>query len=457
MEEQLEFLRAKANELDLPLPDTRVVHSDRRGGVADQIEAAARDFAHAHHAVVFITHEGLRIGDLAQFAGWHARIDEIPDTIVSGSFKAGAGHRHLAPTYRLVSVGDGKWWHVEPKNGGLQTKEVLNDTAATPLAHFHKAVRSQSGVFVDIGDWLDVKGQGRDVRWWSLWTPLALETAASVKIACAGFDHSLCYHVMKSWFSDRATFENQIVGGDMPRAQPEVCIHYFTEGHTGTTEFWDTSDGRGCLNKIARYLEKIGGVGYWSGNENVQKYMEHWFPGTPVKPKLAGTNSLIEHTSCAMIYSNKPQKGDDAILEIFDLSKNDIKQAREIEDVVQFVMRGAIRKPEFAGNYTIYVYDRAQAEALANRLRDGGLSENVAINPVLEAGILEYERPKTGRSQKAEKLDLRSHKERKAESLKKGADRSKRYRQKKSDAAKAAGTWRGPGRPAKTSLGVAQT
>jgi hypothetical protein len=338
MKEQSEFLKARAAELKIPLPDIRLVHNDCPGNVPNQMKAAARDFADAHHAVVFITHEGLRIGDLTQFADWHARIDEIPDTIVSGSFKAGAAHHHLAPIYNLVPVDDGNWWHVEPNAGGLQTNEVLNDTAVKALAHFHKAVRSQSGVFVDIGDWRDVKGQGRDVQWWSLWTPLALEKAESVKIACAGFEHSLCYHVMKSWFSDRVTFEDQIVGGNAPRAQPGVRIHYFTEGHTGTTEFWDTSDGRGCLNKIARYLEKIGGVGYWSGNEYVQKYMEHWFPGTPVKPKLAGTNSLIEHTSCAMIYSNKPQKGDEAIPEIFGLSKADIKEAREIEDVVQFVI-----------------------------------------------------------------------------------------------------------------------
>jgi hypothetical protein len=449
IEEQVKFLTDKAAELDISLPEIVSVHAGRRASVPRQMDDAAQDFADTHHAIVFVTHEGLRTGDLTKFTGWHAKIDEIPDTIVSGSFKAGAAHRQFAPIYDLVPIGDGNWWRVEPITEALRHNEFLNDTAAKPLAPFHKAVRSRAGVFVDIGDWLDAKGRGREVRWWSLWTPLVLEKFASVEIACAGFQSSLCHHVVKNWFSDRVTFEDRLIGGNMPRAQCEVRIHFFTEGHTGTTAFRHTSEGRWCLNQVARYLAQVGGVGFWSGNEVVQKYLEHWFPGQRTTPKLAGTNSLIEHTSCAFIYSSKAQSGDSAILEIFGLTKEDIWQAREIEDAMQFVMRGIIRRPEFNGTYDIYVYDRAQAEALAIRLRSAGISQNVVINPTLEAGILDYVRPDSRRSEETEKIDFRSHQERETECRAKNAERRRRSRHKDREEGIAAGTYRPRGRPSK--------
>jgi hypothetical protein len=404
-----------------------------------------------------VTHEGLWTGDLSKFADWHARIDEIPDTVTSNQFQAGAAYQHLEPSYDLDPVGDGRWWHVKTKASAPSLNEVLNDTAAKPLASFHKAARSSSGVFVDVSDWRDTRGKKRNIRWWSLWTPLALENFSSVEIACAGYENSVCRHVMKNWFSDRVTFEDRIIGGDVPRASCAVRIQFFTEGHTGSTAFWDTSEGRWCLNQVARYLAGIGGVGYWSGNDVVQKYLEHWFPGRMTAPKLAGTNSLIEHPSCAFIYSNKAQNADSSIMEIFGLTKEDIWQAREVEDAMQFVMRGAIRRPEFDGIYDIYVYDRAQAEALAVRLRNAGISGDVTTIPVQEAGILDHIRPDSRGSGETEKIDFRSHAQRETERRAKDAERKRRSRHKNREEKVAAGTYQPRGRPSKQEDGKGRT
>jgi hypothetical protein len=253
---------------------------------------------------------------------------------------------------------------VVPRGSVLHLTELLNDAAARPLASFHKQVSSSVGVFVNVGNWADVKGKSRKVSWWSLWTPLALKDFASVEITGASFENSICFHATNHWFSDRVTFNDRIIGADAPRASPQVRIHYFTHGHNSSTAFWSETRGRWCLNQICRYLEKIEGVGYWSGNEMVRAYMEHWFDGEMVLPKLAGTNNLIHHTSCALIYSNKAQDADDALLEIFDLDKDAVKRAREIEDVIQFTMRGALRRPDFDGCYTVFIYDLDQARAL---------------------------------------------------------------------------------------------
>ena len=41
-------------------------------------------------------------------------------------------------------------------------------------------------------------------------------------------------------------------------------IHYFTHGHRASTAFWNTDQGRACLNKVGRYLAGVG-LGYWTG------------------------------------------------------------------------------------------------------------------------------------------------------------------------------------------------
>jgi hypothetical protein len=119
---------------------------------------------------------------------------------------------------------------------------------------------------------------------------------ASVHIACAGFEASICLHVLKTWFADEITLQERLVGSTTLRANPRVVIRYFTQSHAGSTSFWEKSEGRYCLNQICRYFDKHGPVGFWSGNQVVRDYMEHWVKGQMETPKLAGTNSLIEHT-----------------------------------------------------------------------------------------------------------------------------------------------------------------
>jgi hypothetical protein len=108
-----------------------------------------------------------------------------------------------------------------------------------------------------------------------------------------------------------------------------------------------------------------------------------------VLPKLAGTNTLIDQTSCALVYSNKAQDADAAILDVFDLTRAEIEQARELEDLFQFVMRGAIRRPDFGGEYNVYLYDRTQALALEQYLRKHRITDDVTLVGIHEAGILD--------------------------------------------------------------------
>jgi hypothetical protein len=448
IQEQTRFLSAKAAELGVELPAIRVAHGGNRslGDVRRQISDCAAELNKVKHAILYVTHEGLKLADLKPFTGWHGCIDEIPDGPKSNSFSASATFRQFADAFDLEPVGDGEWSRVLRKPGAPSPQEIRRDSTIKSLAEFYKAVNGSQDVFVNIGRWEDAR-DGRKIRWWSLWTPLVLKHFASVTIAGANFDSSLCNLVLKRWFADRVAIEKKPVSTTIARAHPTIRLWYFAEKHTGTTQFWDEPEGLLCLNRICRYMMAIGGVGYWSGNEVVRKYLMHWLPGEMVSPKQAGTNSLIQHTSCAMLYSNKAQEADEAILEVFGLNKEDIRRAREVEDTIQFLMRGSIRRPDYGGGYDVYLYSLDQAEAVAEYLR-AHVSPHVSVEAVEEAGILDYERTdaKPG-SAAGTRNSVRRTPEQRREANRL-AQRKKRRREKVEKIA--AGTYRRPGSPTKT-------
>src|SRR4051812_37042940 len=62
--EQIKFLTEEAGKR---LPPIREAHSGKRGKVQRRLDDAAREFASTSHAIVFVTHEGLRTSDLSAF------------------------------------------------------------------------------------------------------------------------------------------------------------------------------------------------------------------------------------------------------------------------------------------------------------------------------------------------------------------------------------------------------
>lgn len=119
--------------------------------------------------------------------------------------------------------------------------------------------------------------------------------------------------------------------------------------------------------------------------------------GKNVSPKQAGTNEYRHLTSCAMIYSNKAQRSDKGLLEAFGLSKKDIERARQAEDIEQFIMRGAIRCPDFGGDYEIYLYDSHQAVAVQRFLHGHGFAD-VELIGSMRSGSWTSKDPGLGRN-----------------------------------------------------------
>jgi hypothetical protein len=148
IEEHRRFIIEAAMDAGTAPPLIREAHSGRRGKVERQLDDATHEVNEAGVGIVFVTHESLRAADFSTCAGWHARIDEIPDTIRPGAFHAAGADRHLAPLYYLEPVTDE--WSRAKRQTNLSSSEIMNDDAMNEIAAFHKEAASPNGLYVNV-------------------------------------------------------------------------------------------------------------------------------------------------------------------------------------------------------------------------------------------------------------------------------------------------------------------
>jgi hypothetical protein len=445
-------------------PVILAIHSRMAGrrpaSISREIAEAIEAYSLLPHVILVVTHEGMMATDFA-CAGttpWHMRIDEVPSATIAGEFCIPSSSRFFEASYDLSPVEGTEWHRVSLSGNAPSMSDMMADDLVKGVVAFHKRAKSPQGIFVDVADWRDARDRDRTVRWWSAWTPAELAPFATSVIAGSGFFHSVTYLATRKWFGEEVEFVRREVGASNRGGRPKVRIRYFTHGHRASTEWWFPKDpkklreGKRCLAAVCRHLEGVHDLGYWSGNTEVMGYFEGRLSGEQVRPKVAGSNLYRHHVSCAFIYSSKVRPEDSILLDVFGLTREEVERAREQEDIWQFVMRGAIRMAEFDGTYTIYLYDRGQAETLAKMLEEEGISEGVTLEPVHEAGIIDTERPKPGPRPGAKAAaSEKPFEERETE--RRAADRERKQRQRERERAEkeAAGTVRGRGRPRKGS------
>lgn len=186
-------------------------------------------------------------------------------------------------------------------------------------------------------------------------------------------------------------------------------------------------------------------LAFWTANDDVRRYLTGVMPGEEASPRQEGTNTLRDLTSCAIIYSAKKTPADEPSIDQFGLTSEDIETSREAEDISQFVMRGAMRERDFAGDFPIYLYDLHQAERLAAYLEANAIA-SVELVPVDGAGIMDVVRPKRDRGQK-EELDERSRAENDEQRREADRERKARGRAAKREEKEKNGTYLTRGRP----------
>lgn len=407
IDEQADYCRKKAAQIGAAASIVPI-HTDQschRGQVARRIEDALEAKAGQSHVVMMISHAALLGLDPALLAGWHVAIDENLDGSVGcGIFKATTSWSVLDRQFRLDPLPGGQTWEVVPRDdvAALTRKAITSEGKNGLSAFLTYAAQPRRSVFVNVGDWRDAQG-GRPVRWWSIWTPLVLHRCAAVTLIGAGYFQSIPYYASE-WLAPGAiTYTVKDLSASVRRASPRVRIHFYTRGHVGSTAWWETDEGHHCLLQVSDHQKLIGGPGYWSSNEAIRLVFRGRFPGEWCPPKQAGTNGLIGHSSCLYIYSAKPQMDDAPIIDLLGLDRDAVRRAREFEDIRQFALRGALRRPDYAGAYDIYLYDFSQAQDLEAYLRGIGIAD-LELVPVEEANIMGKVR--TGSAAVAQKAPL---------------------------------------------------
>jgi hypothetical protein len=365
-------------------------HSEAPGGgtVQNRLERHKAHFEanSIAHAIVLITHEGLMGADLSAFGQWNVRIDEVPNTIQSGVVHAPASAASLKRMIAIDPVGSHGWGELRLLDKPSGWNALANDDLFRPLAEMMKQATRRHGVFVDTLDWKDSFG------WCSVWPIASLAHCQSLKIAAASFEISLGTVVAKQWEAARVKFDTK-KRSRRRTGKPAVRVHYFTQSHEGSTAFWATRRGSRFIVKICDFLAaKEPALGFWAANEGVERLLDHRLNGKPISPKAAGLNVHDDETSCALIYSSKAMPTDDPVQKLFGITDQEILRAREEEDIFQFVMRGAIRKPEFGGDYDIYLYSKRQAELVADKFTAAGVGRSVDLVPEPGAGIMDAAR-----------------------------------------------------------------
>lgn len=369
-----------------------IIHSKSpgKGSVAKRLDEVHTKIAGHDHAAVFITHEAMLCNDLSSFSGWHVCIDEVPHSIRTGTIKLRHSIGHYQQAFSLVPLGGVNWSRVVPLGKAQSWKELEEDTLGSSIKEFTACAHRPAELLMNLVDFKEGKCGG-EVSWMHLWTPLQLADCASITIASSSFSASLLKRVCESAFSDVLTFREQ--GVESARcAQPSIQVHYFTSRHEGSTKYWDTREGHRCMVAVEKWLTaNVPDLGYFSGNECFTKQLGDRVAGAWEKPKLAGLNRLRHATSCAFLYSAKKVPQDKPLTDVFGVSEAEFTRAREDEDIYQFVCRGAIRDPDFSGDYSIYLYSRGQAERLQQRLHSAGYA-HVAVSGLPEAGIMSVTR-----------------------------------------------------------------
>lgn len=350
----------------------------------EEAMAAIKEGGHTH-AVVMMTHVSMMAEDLTAFRGWHARIDEAPNSVQSGKVAVKGAEPLFESLFILEDFGHAKWRVLKPIGPRPSFHETKNNPALAPIEELIRLSYRPTGVLVDVTSF---RGLRDKMSYWSIWTPADLEMFASTKIAGASYESSLGAKVLKKWFANEVQLVPEPL--TMERSgQPLIKVHYFTQGHRPSTWLWDQSEGRRRLKAVADWLEKNAPqIEFWSGNPEVLKLLDWRVAGEPIKPRVAGLNRLRHAKACALIYSSGRTDEDAPLQAVFDLTDDDIRIAREDEDVLQFVMRGGIRNPEYDKAYDIYLYAKEQAERLAAKLVASEVGK-VELVPIVEAGIMD--------------------------------------------------------------------
>lgn len=410
------------------VPIFRIINSDL-GYVSAQIKQVQDATASFPHVIIFLTHAALE-KDLGGFEDFSIVIDEIPKFVDSKTLNTKLTLDHYRRAYRLEPI-DSQWSKVSLTDYGrsLSVTDIRNDTnlSGSETHKFHEHIlASHSSYKTVIVRGIDWDVIGKDEWFWTSFNSMRnFATFNDVTILA-----NRCMEACQIKMIQKAD-EKFAAPGDLPivwkpvscipRKTPavkprKVTIRYYCEQHLSKT-YLESAAGHAALNNIGADLAKRGEM-IWSANNSSRKgetpsaILSKHLTSRYLKPRQAGSNEFRHYHEAAIIFAGNPSTQIEGLLAFLGIDKKSWQASVEHETILQFVTRTSIRDAHSSADVTFTVFDRDDADYVANYLR--GLGHDVSVIYV-DLGIVIRRKP-AGRIKLPEEERIARRKETKRKS-----------------------------------------
>jgi hypothetical protein len=324
----------------------------------------------------------LKTVDTSAFWGWKVIIDEVPTIWQSESVNTPALRHQLEQTYDLVQSDNPAWRKIVPKAGAVTASDLNRDDTMREWAAFHRAASSKHGVYTEIKTWAETVTDRW--RWWFIWSPLELRPFAARYIVANAVESSVTYRLIRSQWPE-VTWTPFQLSSSQTWQHRNLTIRYFVTRHIAGSSFWASPDGLQSLIGWAHWIaaNTIETDHIWAVNKKSSAIPAvAKIHGRKVSTKIAGSNDFRDITTASIAYSAKPDSTEIGVFRAFGISPEMVTRAREYEDLIQVLFRTSIRNPTDRRDVTWNVYDKRQAEFLADYLKANGFP--ITVNLVFE-------------------------------------------------------------------------
>jgi hypothetical protein len=378
--------------------------STKRLGVRRRIHDLAEDYADHADVCVFITHEGMRMCDFAEFDSWSIWIDEVPDIMDNESIAIGVSRVLLDSLYTMLPIlkEDGTptgWSEIACRDVEVDLAMIAHDDIACGLRTLHRRIMEakdtgRRSVIVNGSDWSEFVGDNK-CNWFSIWSPMHVSMFQSVNFLANAFTDSLTFQIMRSmWPSiDWMEVKTNSTREFKPR---DVTIHYYADSHVASRKLFGSDEGKDNLRKVCADINaRIGDRDHiWMCNRSDAESVK--LTGTKLTPRQAGSNEYARVTAATCIYSVKPDADQRKVYQLLGVDPNYYTETNERETILQFMCRTSIRDPENVADLNFYVYDKTQADYLLRYFRRDERGYANAVTVMHDLGFAKVER-KAGR------------------------------------------------------------
>lgn len=318
-----------------------------------------------HHVIVIVTHEALKISDLAGFEGWTVVIDETPSIMDRQPLVTTLSREFLQEHYDLTPVGTRCVVTCKSK---ATPAEFRRDTLTQEITVMHSRVCCpRTTVIADVRSWEDLEEDG-SWMWTSIFSPEQFSIFDKVKILANAFPRSLTFSMWSkiwpeiSWLPE---CRRQL----RPYLRRPMRIRYFAEKHTATRSLFGSEEGKRRLKLVANAIEASvdPATHIWTCNKADEPSLRAALSSSQwLSPRQAGSNAYADRTAVSAIYTAKASPDERTLFKELGIDPHVATETREFETIFQFVSRSAVRDPKSQSPLIVHVYDHAQARYLAD-------------------------------------------------------------------------------------------